>query len=115
MRRRSWCGAIFDVAVDIRCGSPSYGRWAGFTLSAANGAQLYIPAGFAHGFVTLEADSEIVYKCSDYYAPEAEGALRWDDPAIGIEWPIIEDAILSEKDVNAPLLADLCSPFAFEG
>lgn len=108
-------GAIFDVAVDIRRGSPTYGKWAGFTLSAENGAQLYIPAGFAHGFVTLEANSEIVYKCSDYYAPEAEGALRWDDPSIGIEWPIIGDAILSEKDANAPLLADLCSPFAFEG
>ncbi len=95
------CGrcAIFDVAVDIRRGSPTYGKW----------------AGFAHGFVTLEANSEIVYKCSDYYAPETEGALRWDDPAIGIEWPIIGDAILSEKDANAPLLADLCSPFAFEG
>ena len=108
-------GAIFDVAVDIRRGSPSYGKWAGFTLSAENGAQLYIPAGFAHGFVTLEADSEIVYKCSDYYAPEAEGALRWDDPAIGIDWPIIGDVILSEKDANAPLLADLRSPFEFEG
>ena len=108
-------GAIFDVAVDIRRGSPTYGKWAGFTLSAENGAQLYIPAGFAHGFVTLEANSEIVYKCSDYYAPEAEGALRWDDPSIGIEWPIIGDAILNEKDANAPLLADLCSPFAFEG
>jgi dTDP-4-dehydrorhamnose 3,5-epimerase len=104
----------------VRCGrggrdSPTYGKWAGFTLSGENGAQLYIPAGFAHGFLTLEANSEIVYKCSDYYAPEAEGALRWDDPAIGIEWPIIEDAILSEKDANAPLLADLYSPFEFEG
>lgn len=108
-------GAIFDVAVDIRRGSPSYGKWAGFTLSAENGAQLYIPEGFAHGFVTLEPDSKIVYKCSDYYAPEAEGGLRWDDPSIGIEWPIIGDAILSEKDANAPLLADLCSPFAFKG
>lgn len=108
-------GAIFDVAVDIRLGSPTYGKWAGFTLSSENGAQLYVPAGFAHGFVTLEADSEIVYKCSDYYAPEAEGALRWDDPAIGIDWPIIGEAILSEKDAKAPFLADLYSPFAFEG
>lgn len=107
-------GAIFDVAVDIRRGSPTYGKWAGFTLSAENGAQLYIPKGFAHGFGTLEADSEIAYKCSDYYAPETEGALRWDDPAIGIEWPI-GDAILSEKDASAPLLADFYSPFEFEG
>jgi dTDP-4-dehydrorhamnose 3,5-epimerase len=108
-------GAIFDVAVDIRRGSPTYGKWAGFTLSADNGAQLYIPKGFAHGFVTLEADSEIVYKCSEYYSPEAEGALRWDDPDIGIEWPIKGNAILSEKDASAPLLADFYSPFAFEG
>lgn len=108
-------GAIFDVAVDIRRGSPTYGRWAGFALTAENGAQLYIPAGFAHGFATLEPDSEIVYKCSDYYVPEAEGALRWDDPTIGIDWPIIGDAILSDKDAKAPLLADLCSPFSFEG
>ena len=108
-------GAIFDVAVDIRHGSPTYGEWAGFTLSAENGAQLYIPAGFAHGFATVEPDCEIIYKCSDYYAPEAEGALRWDDPAIGIDWPIIGEAILSEKDAKAPFLADLYSPFAFEG
>ena len=108
-------GAIFDVAVDIRRGSPTYGKWAGFMLSAENGTQLYIPAGFAHGFTTLAPDSEIVYKCSDYYAPEAEGALRWDDPTIGIDWPILGDAILSDKDAKAPLLADLCSPFEFEG
>lgn len=108
-------GAIFDVTLDIRRGSPTYGKWENFTLSAENGAQLYIPAGFAHGFATLEADSEIVYKFSDYYAPEAEGALRWDDPDIGIEWPIKGNAILSEKDASAPLLADFYSPFAFEG
>jgi dTDP-4-dehydrorhamnose 3,5-epimerase len=108
-------GAIFDVVVDIRRGSPTYGKWAGFTLSAENGAQLYIPTGFAHGFVTLEPDSEIVYKCSDYYAPETEGALRWDDPDIGIDWPIDGDAILSEKDAVASLLADFDTPFEFEG
>ena len=78
-------GAIFDVAVDIRKGSETYGKWVGYELSAANGAQLFIPAGFAHGFATLQPDSEIIYKCSDYYAPETEGALRWDDPAIGID------------------------------
>ena len=107
-------GAIFDVAVDIRRGSPTYGHWVGYTLSAANGAQLYIPAGFAHGFATLEPDSEIVYKCSDYYAPETEGSLRWDDPDIGINWPVTGEAVLSEKDAAAPLLAELESPFTWE-
>ena len=108
-------GAIFDVAVDIRRGSPTYGSWAGYTLSAENGAQLYIPAGFAHGFATLMPESEIVYKCSDYYAPETEGALRWDDPDIGITWPLTGAPVLSEKDAHAPLLADFNSPFTFEG
>lgn len=108
-------GSIFDVAVDIRKGSPDYGRWVGCKLSAENGAQLYIPAGFAHGFMTLEANSEIVYKCSGYYAPDSEGAVRWDDPAIGIEWPLSARATLSEKDAAAPLLADLDSPFVYEG
>lgn len=107
-------GAIFDVAVDIRNGSPTYGQWVGYELSAENGAQLFIPAGFAHGFVTLLPDSEIVYKCSDYYAPESEGSLRWDDPAVGIDWPLARDSILSGKDAEAPLLADLDSPFIWE-
>lgn len=87
----------------------------GHELSAENGAQLFIPAGFAHGFATLQPDSEIVYKCSDYYAPETEGALRWDDPAIGIDWPLQSAVILSEKDAVAPVLADLDSPFHMEG
>lgn len=108
-------GAIFDVAVDFRRGSPTYGQWVGYELCAENGAQLYIPAGFAHGFATLEPDSEIIYKCSDYYAPETEGALRWDDPDIGIEWPLSGAPVLSEKDAEAPLLADLDSPFSWEG
>jgi dTDP-4-dehydrorhamnose 3,5-epimerase len=108
-------GAIFDVAVDIRRGSPTYGHWVGYELSAANGAQIFIPAGFAHGFTTLEPDSEIIYKCNDYYAPETEGALHWDDLAIGIDWPVTGDAILSDKDAVAPLLADLDSPFEFKG
>jgi len=108
-------GSIFDVAVDIRKGSPTYGQWTGCKLSDANGVQMFIPAGFAHGFVTLEPDSEIVYKCSDYYAPETEGAIRWDDPTIGIIWPLQADPTLSSKDVIAPFLVDLDSPFIFEG
>ena len=104
-------GAIFDVAVDIRRGSPTYGQWEGYELSADNGHQLYVPVGFAHGFVTLETDSEIVYKCTDYYAPETEGAVRWD--SCGIEWPLSGDPILSDKDTIAPKLADLASPFVY--
>ena len=106
-------GAIFDVAVDIRRGSPTYGAWEGYELTAENGEQLYVPVGFAHGFVTLESDSEIVYKCSDYYAPETEGAILWNDPDIGIDWPTDADPILSEKDAVAPVLSELESPFIF--
>ena len=106
-------GAIFDVAVDIRRGSPTYGQWKGYELTAQNGEQLYIPVGFAHGFVTLESDSEIVYKCSDYYAPETEGAVLWSDPDIGIDWQTEAEPILSEKDAVAPLLSELESPFIF--
>lgn len=106
-------GAIFDVAVDIRRGSPSYGQWEGYELSADNGHQLLISIGFAHGFVTLEPDSEIVYKCSDYYAPETECIVLWNDPNIGIDWPIELDPILSDKDAAALSMADLDSPFIF--
>ena len=104
-------GAIYDVAVDIRCGSPTYGLWKGYVLSAENGHQLYVPVGYAHGFMTLEPDSEIVYKCTDYYAPETEGAVRWD--SCGIEWPLSADPILSDKDAIAPTLADFDSPFFY--
>jgi dTDP-4-dehydrorhamnose 3,5-epimerase len=106
-------GAFFDVVVDIRKGSPTYGQWAAYGLSAQNGHQLYVPIGFAHGFMTLEPDSEIVYKCSDYYAPETEGTLRWNDPDIGIEWPLNDDPVLSERDALAPLLDKFESPFIF--
>ena len=106
-------GMVYDVAVDIRLGSLTYGQWEGHELTAENGEQLYIPVGFAHGFVTLESDSEIVYKCSNDYAPETEGAVLWNDPAIGINWPVEADPILSKKDFAAPLLADLESPFIF--
>jgi dTDP-4-dehydrorhamnose 3,5-epimerase len=104
-------GVIFDVAVDIRIGSPTYGKWEGYELTAENGLQLYVPIGFAHGFVTLEPDSEIVYKCSDYYAPNAEGALLWN--SCGIEWPLVGDPILSDKDTAASAFNDFNSPFVF--
>ena len=104
-------GAIFDVEAYIRRGSPTYEQWEGYKLSAENGYQLYVPFGFAYGFVTLEPDSEIVYMCSDYYAPETEGAVRWD--SCGIEWPLSGDPVLSDKDAIAPALADFDSPFIY--
>ena len=104
-------GAIFDVAVDIRKGSPTFGDWAGYELTEENGHQLYVPVGFAHGFVTLNPGSELVYKCTDYYAPRSEGSIRWDDPTIGIAWPLAEQLILNERDAIAPLLTDFKSPF----
>ena len=108
-------GRLFDVAVDIRAGSPTYGQWVGEELSFENGVQLLIPAGFAHGFMTLTPETEIVYKCSDFYAPETEGALLWNDPGIAIDWPISEgDPVISEKDARAGRLADFQSPFTFE-
>jgi len=108
-------GALFDVAVDIRRGSPTYGQWFGVELSFENGRQLLVPAGFAHGFVTRAPDTEIVYKCSDYYAHETEGAIRWDDPEIGIDWGEVPEPVLSDKDAVAPMMADLETPFVYEG
>lgn len=100
-------GRIFDVAVDIRRGSPSFGKFASSELSADEWNQLYIPAGFAHGYCTLTADTEVIYKVSDYYTPVHERAIRWNDPAIGIPWPIGEAAaIISDRDRRSPLLAE---------
>ncbi|MGX9353382.1 dTDP-4-dehydrorhamnose 3,5-epimerase (plasmid) [Shimia sp. W99] len=108
-------GALFDVAVDIRAGSPTYGQWFGTELSAENGRQLLVPVGFAHGFVTLCDDTEIIYKCSDYYAPDCDRAIAHDDPDIGIDWGVSRaKRILSEKDAAAPTLAGLGPPFKWE-
>ena len=106
-------GAIFDVVVDIRRGSPAYGKWEGYKLTAENGHQLYVPVGFAHGFLTIKPSSEIVYKCSDYYAPEAEGSIMWNDPDIGINWDLNGEPILSSKDADALPLKDIKSPFIY--
>lgn len=112
---RCGAGAILDVAVDIRRGSPSYGRSVGVELSAENGRQLLIPAGFLHGFVTLRPDTEVLYKCSDVYAPDCDGAVRFDDPDLGIDWGIDPaQAVLSDKDRAAQGFADFRSPFTFE-
>ena len=109
-------GVLFDVAVDIRRGSPTYGQWFGVELSFENGKQLLIPAGFAHGFVTRTPETEIIYKCSDSYAPETEGALAWNDPDIGIDWGLGEAApILSGKDAVAGAFAGFDSPFTYDG
>jgi dTDP-4-dehydrorhamnose 3,5-epimerase len=108
-------GRILDVAVDIRAGSPAYGRWVGIELSAENGRQLLIPEGFLHGFVTLEPDCEVLYKCSDAYAPDCDGAVRFDDPLIGIDWGIDPArAILSDKDRAAPAFQNFATPFHYE-
>ncbi|MCV2890877.1 dTDP-4-dehydrorhamnose 3,5-epimerase [Ruegeria aquimaris] len=106
-------GALFDVAVDIRKGSPTYGQWVGVELTAENGKQLLVPKGFLHGFVTRAPNTEICYKCTDYYAPECDGAVRWD--SCGIPWEFDGDPVLSPKDAAAPALADFDSPFVWEG
>ncbi|MEY1556969.1 dTDP-4-dehydrorhamnose 3,5-epimerase [Yoonia sp. R2331] len=105
-------GALFDVAVDIRKGSPTYGQWVGEVLSFDNGAQLLVPEGFAHGFVTLEPMTEIIYKCSDVYAPDADGGVHWD--SCGVDWPLEGAPVLSDKDAAAPALADFDSPFEYQ-
>jgi len=99
-------GAIFDVAVDIRRGSPTFGRWVGVELSAEGFEQLYVPPGFAHGFCVLSDGAQVEYKCTEVYRPEDELAIRWDDPEIGIDWPIAHP-VVSAKDAAAPRLAEI--------
>jgi dTDP-4-dehydrorhamnose 3,5-epimerase len=103
---RAVAGSIFDVAVDIRRSSPTFGRWVGELLSAENKRQMWVPAGFAHGFLALEDGTEVLYKTTDFYNKAAEGAVRWDDPDIGIAWPGELAPLLAAKDAAAPLLAD---------
>ena len=100
-------GAILDVAVDIRKNSPTFGKWVSLEVSAKNWNQILVPKGFAHGFITLTEETEVIYKVTDYYAPEHDRSIRFDDPAIGIEWPLPSSGVqLSDKDQKAPLLAD---------
>ena len=106
-------GKIFDVIVDIRRGSPTYGQWRGFDLSFENGYQLFVPIGFAHGFVTLEPNSEIVYQCSDYYCPLSEGSVSWCDRDLGIEWPKVGELTINIKDRKALPLKSIDSPFLY--
>lgn len=107
-------GRIFDVAVDIRKGSPTFSKWVGLEISAEKWNQILVPAGFAHGFVTLEPGTEVVYKVTDYYSREHDRSIRFDDPQIGIKWPVASEAVqLSAKDQGAPQLAD-ADVFDFE-
>ena len=99
-------GEVFDVAVDLRKSSPDFGRWAGFILSASNQLMAWVPPGFAHGFLVLSESAEFLYKTTDYYAPQFERAVLWNDSAIGIHWPLTGEAILSDKDKNAVPLVD---------
>ena len=109
-------GRILDVAVDIRRGSPTFGKYVSTEVSSETGCQLYIPIGFAHGFLTLQNDVVVMYKASDYYAPTHEIGIRWNDPDIAFPWPLKEaNIIISDKDRRLPLLKEFASPFAYNG
>ena len=109
-------GRIFDVAVDIRPASPTFKQWVGIELSATAGSQLFIPAGYAHGFVTLEDECEVIYKVDQYYVPEAEGGIAWNDPALAIDWPVeVSEVLLSAKDENLAVLKNLELSFEYDG
>jgi dTDP-4-dehydrorhamnose 3,5-epimerase len=109
-------GSVYDVAVDLRAGSPTYGKWVGVTLTADGGEQLFVPRGFAHGFCTLEPDTVLAYKVDDFYAPASDSGLIWNDPSLAIDWQVkAEEAVLSEKDMKLGRFADFQSPFRYEG
>jgi dTDP-4-dehydrorhamnose 3,5-epimerase len=106
-------GSVFDVVVDLRYASRSYGRWCSATLTGEGGEQLFVPRGFAHGFCTLEPDSEVAYKVDSFYAPSYDAGLRWDDPDLAIPWPVRPaDAVVSERDACLPFFKPFVSPFA---
>ena len=109
-------GAVYDVAVDLRKGSPTYGQWEGILLTSENKKQFYVPEGLAHGFLVLSDTAVFNYKCTDFYAPEYDGGVLWNDPDIGIEWPLdgIEEILLSEKDKNQKTLKELDLPFEYK-
>lgn len=108
-------GAVFDVVVDLRAGSPTFGRALTVTLDAEAGDQLYVPVGFAHGFMTQKPETRVAYRVSAPYAPAAEGGLAWDDPALGVDWPDAGPPVLSDRDTIWPRLADADAPFAYDG
>ena len=110
-------GEVWDVAVDLRKGSPTFGQWEGVHLSAENKRQFYVPEGFAHGFVVLSDEAVVNYKCTDFYAPEYDSGLLWNDKDVNVEWPLegIEEIILSEKDKKQKTLKELDIPFIYEG
>lgn len=111
---RATTGVIYDVLVDMRVGSPTYGKWEGYILSEYNHRQLLVPKGFAHGFVTLTPNCNVQYKVDEYYSKENDGGIAFDDPAIGIEWPMpVDKLVLSQKDTQHPTLAEFDNPFIY--
>jgi dTDP-4-dehydrorhamnose 3,5-epimerase len=107
-------GAIYDVALDLRAGSPTFGKWTAATLTSAGGEQLFLPRGFAHGFCTLEPETHVIYKVDEYYSNADEGGILWNDPDLAIPWPVpAAQAVVSDKDKQLPRLRDVVTPFLY--